>query len=184
MDYKYGTIYRTIVTTPPTDLCDLMRGVHGNPIFQMMIEVIQESVSTLFHRCLYWLSFKQISIDIIKSNLNITGDMVVLQRFDEQWKILLSFSKWRLQGDVSRQRWHWWENFKINFLYVRKVTGQAFILIKNRFKWSDKTFKIFKNHLLSISLQSISFSFSTSARWIKRRGWRTERNTRSLHDEN
>jgi Protein of unknown function (DUF1091) len=56
MEYKYGTIYRPVVSTPSVEFCELMSGKSNNPMFDLVIAVIKDSVPSLFHACPYKLS--------------------------------------------------------------------------------------------------------------------------------
>lgn len=80
MEYKYGTIYRSVVRTPPTDFFSIMAGGDGNPIFTMMIAVIKDSIPNLFHPCPYKLSHhKYFFFEYFVINLIFTGFTFLLQ---------------------------------------------------------------------------------------------------------
>lgn len=69
MDYKYGTLYRSVVRTPLTNACEFLKGAETNPIFNMMMAVIKDSVPEFFHKCPYEVSV--ISIILISYNIFI-----------------------------------------------------------------------------------------------------------------
>ncbi|CAO1364310.1 unnamed protein product [Diamesa hyperborea] len=53
MEYKYGTIYRSVVETPVFEYCGIMAGISSNIIMNMTMTVLKESVPDLFHECPY-----------------------------------------------------------------------------------------------------------------------------------
>lgn len=87
MEYKYGTIFRSVVRTPSTDFCVIMNGGDGNPIFKMMIEVIKDSVPGLFHPCPYKLSIRTFTWNILP---NLWNCRVHFPITTSQWRTINS----------------------------------------------------------------------------------------------
>ena len=51
--YRYGNIYREIVSSQKINWCEIMEGAGYNLFFKMMIDVIAQSIPGLFHKCPY-----------------------------------------------------------------------------------------------------------------------------------
>ena len=68
LEYKYGTIYRSVIDTPPINWCYFMNGTTQNIFFKVCVDIVQESVPQLIHPCPYKGEMKgfNMSFDALK----------------------------------------------------------------------------------------------------------------------
>lgn len=52
-EYKYGTIYRPVITSKPLEFCEMVEGKGTNVLMKMIINLIKDSVPDLIHKCPY-----------------------------------------------------------------------------------------------------------------------------------
>lgn len=57
MFYRYGTIFREIVSMKPIDLCEVFDGRRKDAFINGLINLILESARHLIHKCPYMVSY-------------------------------------------------------------------------------------------------------------------------------
>ena len=109
LEYKYGTIYRTVMNPAAIDWCSFMNGTTQNLFYQVSLDIIGKSVPQLIHPCPYK--------DEVKA-LNITFD-------------ISKFAAVFPQGEY-RNFWHWSDDTDSN-IFTLIFVGSMRSPIKSSF---------------------------------------------------
>lgn len=75
--YRYGNIYRNVLDTKIVNWCEVQRGSMFNPVLNMFLDIIRESVPSLFQECPYegLLEFYNVTFnDDLNRKLSVFSD--------------------------------------------------------------------------------------------------------------
>lgn len=57
MFYRYGTIFREIVSMKPIDLCEIFDGRRKDLLINTVVSIFEDSARHLVHKCPYTVSY-------------------------------------------------------------------------------------------------------------------------------
>lgn len=60
IEYKYGTIFRSVIESTQMEWCNEMSGTIINPIARTVFDVLNDTIPVIFHKCPFSVSLRNL----------------------------------------------------------------------------------------------------------------------------